>query len=300
MRKAIIGTTNTNFRWLRSINSHALTPQLYGAKIAAIKDLTSYVKGVILEVEPNQSPGIPARPQFKPGQWIDLHIPNLPFVGGFSICSSPKQFQETNRLELAVKLSRNVPAIWVHKTAKIGDAVSIRVGGKCFFDPENDPASHLLLVSGGVGITPLMSILRSACDQGDVPVTLLYSARRPEDFVFRHELEQLARQYAHANIVFTATDPTLGPLEWTGRRGRINGPLLSSILRGQPEELAEADAAAAAAITEKEGKQHQGQALDPSSLLSYVCGPRGMIDTIPAVLSALGVPQQRIRFEKWW
>lgn len=65
-------------------------------------------------------------------------------------------------MELAVKYSEWPPANWLHRQAKVGDRVSVRVGGDFHYpdkDTEAVPGHDLLLVAGGVGINPLASII---------------------------------------------------------------------------------------------------------------------------------------------
>ena len=94
---------------------------------------------------------------FEPGQWLDVHIPAINEVGGYSIASLPN---ELPLLDLAVKASAHPPAAWCTRSAKVGDRVAIQVGGK-FVLREAEAA---LFVAGGVGISPLYGMLRAgAC-----------------------------------------------------------------------------------------------------------------------------------------
>lgn len=59
---------------------------------------------------------------FSPGQWVDFYAPNVPYVGGYSICSPPSQMEKFNTFDLAVKLSSYSPAMWLHN--QVSGAVS--------------------------------------------------------------------------------------------------------------------------------------------------------------------------------
>ena len=52
---------------------------------------------------------------FKPGQWVDFHIPGLEHIGGFSITSTPLALKQSRTIELAVKRASYPPARWVHE-----------------------------------------------------------------------------------------------------------------------------------------------------------------------------------------
>ena len=58
-------------------------------------------------------------PTFKPGQWVDFHIPGVKQIGGFSITSSPQQLAHDKTLDLAIKRASYPPARWVHE--QVGD-----------------------------------------------------------------------------------------------------------------------------------------------------------------------------------
>ncbi|MGP0031715.1 MAG: ferredoxin reductase [Acidimicrobiales bacterium] len=76
--------------------------------------------------------------------------------------------------------------------ARRGDIVALTTAQGLFTLPEVEP-SHLLLISGGSGITPMMSMLRTRCALGWTrPVTFVHYARTESDMLFRPELEDLA------------------------------------------------------------------------------------------------------------
>ena len=98
------------------------------------------------------------RLSFRPGQWVDFYadIGGEIAVAGYSITSSPSR---TGGLELAVKLvGENPVTYYVHQRARVGDVVEVEVGGDFLYT--SDMGGPLVLVAGGIGITPLMSIVR--------------------------------------------------------------------------------------------------------------------------------------------
>lgn len=136
---------------------------------------------------------------FKAGQWVDFFIPGVSVVGGFSICSSPRLLEQERMIELAVKYTNHPPALWVHNTCTLDSEVAVRVGGEFFFDPQPADASrNLVLIAGGVGINPLLSILRHAADllreQANKrsgyeigTIKLFYSAKNTSELLFKKE-----------------------------------------------------------------------------------------------------------------
>jgi predicted ferric reductase len=119
----------------------------------------------------------------------------------------------------------------------------------------------VLLIAGGVGITPLRALFQTIpAEAGDL--TLVYRVSRETDVVFGHELEAIAAQRrARLHIV-------------TGRRADLGGdPLRASVLTANIPDLAEHDV--------------------------YLCGPTGMTDSVRTALRQAGVPRRRIHHESF-
>lgn len=204
---------------------------------------------------------------FLPGQWLDFHVEvdGEPLVGGYSMTSSPLD----PVVELAVKASGwNPPTRWLHERARVGDRVVLDGGyGACTYRAGD--ASALLLIAGGIGITPLMSILRYAhTETPDVPLTLLFSAPSADELVYRDEIETLIADPSHASR---------WRAEWFVTR---EGP--------SPRRIDRATIERALAT------------LGQTEATVYLCGPSTMIDEVAATLGDLGVPPERVRFERWW
>jgi ferredoxin-NADP reductase len=86
-----------------------------------------------------------------------------------------------------------------------------------------DASRPCVFIAGGIGITPFRGMMRYAADVGvRVRMTLLYSARVPEELVFRTELDELARSHPSFRVHYTVTRPTESPTPWSGRVGRID------------------------------------------------------------------------------
>ena len=204
---------------------------------------------------------------FKAGQWVDFFVTleGAEAVGGYSITSSPAQ---QTSISLAVKRDNSGHPVtnWVHQDARMGDEVEIRLGGEFFYTP--DEAESVVLVAGGIGLTPLMSIV-SAVDElaSDTRLTLVYSASTPQELLFRQELESIAGHNERIRCVFTVTQSPPGT--WSGHKGRIDSDLLQAV------------------------------SVDLGALF-FVCGPPDMIRDMVRLLRDLGVPRTRIRYEQWW
>lgn len=204
---------------------------------------------------------------FIPGQWIDcfVDIDGRTEVAGYSMTSSPT---EDGWFSIAVKFVGDNPVTdYLHDCAKVGDTLIVE-GGAGDFHYTGDEAHPIALIAGGIGITPIASIIRYI-DKSDlqVPTTLVYSAIAPSELLFREEFEAIATRNLNFRAHFTVTRPHTEP--WHGSTGRLDATALQ-----------EAD-------------------IDANHLC-YVCGPPEMIQTMLFALKEIGVPKERLRYEQWW
>jgi ferredoxin-NADP reductase len=232
---------------------------IFDAQITAITPATPSIRVLHLAIP---DPAF----RFLPGQWVDLSIEvdGATHTAGYSITTSPIHQGE---IELAVKASvRHPVARWVHECAAVGDRVRVSQGqGPFVYLPEM--SDNVVLIGGGVGVTPLLSIFRHVRDaQLSTRVNLVYSVSDSNEILFRDELEAAARSHDNLHVSLTVTQPDAN---WHGLTGRID-----------PVKL---------------------HALDvPDDTLYYLCGPKGMVEDMSTLLHNLGVPMNRIIFEKWW
>jgi glycine betaine catabolism B len=98
-----------------------------------------------------------------------------------------------------------------------------------------DPASPGAFVAGGIGITPFRGMLRYAADRRlTPPMTLFYSARVPEELIFRSELDEIARTRPNIRVEYTITRPAPSALSWAGRTGRVDTAWLQDAVSADP------------------------------------------------------------------
>ncbi|KAF3893845.1 hypothetical protein GTR04_2416 [Trichophyton interdigitale] len=149
----------------------------------------------------NQQPPL----KFLPGQWLDVHIPNIKHAGGFTITSTPQDASTQEDIdiaadgndkrlpyiELAVQYSPSNPAakwFWQPIEQILGAYVKVRIGGGFVWPPPNgmalDEVKNVVFVAGGVGINPLISMISyihqtQSCLLPSARFHLLYSTRIP-------------------------------------------------------------------------------------------------------------------------
>ena len=155
------------------------------AKIVAIRQETPTIRSFRLDLGGREI-------GFMAGQWVDFFVTleGAEAVGGYSITSSPA---EQTAISLAVKRDGSDHPVtnWLHEEAQVGDEVEIALGGDFFYEP--DEADSVVLIAGGIGLTPLMSIVRSAHELATrTRLILVYSASTPDELLFRDELDSIA------------------------------------------------------------------------------------------------------------
>jgi ferredoxin-NADP reductase len=146
------------------------------------------------------------RPRHAAGQHVDVRLTapdGYRAERSYSIASAPG----AALLELAVeRLEDGEVSPWFHDVAAPGDAFELRgpIGGHFAWEaPDGGP---LLLIGGGSGVVPLVSILRHRARVApDVPALLLYSSRTWDDVIFRDELLAVAGSQRAVQVVFAIT-----------------------------------------------------------------------------------------------
>ena len=204
---------------------------------------------------------------FSAGQWVDLFvtIEGAEAVGGYSITSSPAD-QTSIRLAVKHDGSDHPVTNWLHDDAGEGDLVEVSLGGDFTYTPNE--AYSIVLIAGGIGMTPLMSIVRAVDEMARLTrLILVYSASSPDELLFRRELQSIATRNPRIRCVFTVT--RAAPKTWDGHTDRIDMEMLHS------------------------------EDIDLGALF-FICGPPRMIQDVAAMLDVLGVPDERIRYEQWW
>jgi ferredoxin-NADP reductase/DMSO/TMAO reductase YedYZ heme-binding membrane subunit len=200
-----------------------------------------------------------------PGQYLtlDLTIDGVRVRRSYTIASSPTR---AAYCEVTIKRKGDgYVSCHLHDALREGDVVKVSApSGRFTFT--GSEAGQVVLLAGGVGITPLMSIVRDLTDRSWTgAIYLVIAARTQHDVIFREELEYLQRRFPNLHVRVTLSnevDPS-----WTGARGRIDAPLLSGFIPTL------------------------------SSSRVYVCGPDPMMSAMRRILRDLGVPEGSILTE---
>lgn len=227
--------------------------------ISAIQSISPSVKLITLDLGSEAF-------DYKAGQWVDIHltIEDETHNCGYSIVSIPGL---NNTIDIAVKLAPDLPlTVYLHNQVKIGDTVYIsKAQGDIWLDQA--PQGNFVFIAGGVGIAPLISMIRQIYPSSpQCQTTLLYSISRPEEFLFKDLVEKIAQDHESFHYYATVTRSTDHNEAFSGR---INSSILQSIVM-------------------------------PDNAKFYLCGPPQMVDDIAHLLESCGVDRNNIRFDRWW
>ena len=202
---------------------------------------------------------------FLPGQFLTLAVAlaGKTVKRSYTIASSAAI---RDYVEITIKREdMGVVSRFLHDRVAPGDLLQVS-GPSGYFTFTGVAADSIVLIGGGVGITPLMSIVRTLTDRGwNKDIYLLYACRTTPDFVFREELEHLQRRHANLHVVATMTR-TEGTV-WMGPKGRLTKELIAESVP------------------------------DVAKRRIHVCGPPPMMDATRAILFDLGVPGEQIKTE---
>jgi 3-ketosteroid 9alpha-monooxygenase subunit B len=195
---------------------------------------------------------------YSPGQFLTLLVPHPdgPIGRCYSLCSSPHLDEP---MRVAVKrIADGLGSNWINDNVCIGDVVESLAPSGVFVPRSLD--DDLLLFAGGSGITPVLSILKSALAKGSGRVVLVYANQHENAVIFAAELRELAADYPER----------LHVIHW-----------LESV-QGLPSR-----------------PQLRALAEPFSSYTAFVCGPSPFMESVSHVLRELGVPPSRIHIERF-
>jgi len=202
---------------------------------------------------------------YVPGQFLNVAF----WIGGgrmnrsYSISSSPN---EREHVDLTVRREpRGAVSRHIVDLLKVGD--TIEAGGPVGkFTFTGKEADSIVLLSGGVGITPMVSISRYLTEEswpGDI--FFIYVSRTPADYILAKDIAALERRNPKLHVVVTMTRAE--GTDWQGPRGHLSKELL---MQSVP---------------------------DLTSRRIHICGPIPMMDATKALLAELGVPEELVKTE---
>ncbi len=202
---------------------------------------------------------------FDPGQFLFITI----LIGGekkrkhFTISSSPT---EKSFIEFTKKIMEDHEFSTALDKLQIGDWAYIDGPyGEFTFTGE---FPKIGMITGGIGITPFMSMINYCTDNGlNAQITLLYGNRSEESIAFWEELSNLEKRNKNLRIIHTLSHPSD---EWKGRRGHVDLQMIKDAIPDYGERV------------------------------FYICGPPALVTDLVTALKKLGIPDEKIKTENFF
>jgi predicted ferric reductase len=204
---------------------------------------------------------------FQPGQFAWLKTGRTPFgLGQHPISmSSAGDVEPGGEVRFTIKnlgdwSGEEVPGL------KAGDRIWLD-GPHGVFSVDREQAMGYIFIGGGIGITPLYSMLQTMVEREDVrPVLLFYGGDDWDSLTFREELDELTSRM-NLQIIYVLEDPPDG---WEGETGYVTAEVLRRYLPKQYKRF-----------------------------VYFICGPDPLMDAMEEVLPELGVPQEKVQTERF-
>jgi ferredoxin-NADP reductase len=232
------------------------------ASITNVKPETSTVKTFTLK--------LPAWMRHHAGQHYDIRLTaqdGYQTQRSYSIASEPEREGE---VDITVeRINDGEVSTYLHDVLVKGDRIEVRgpIGG--YFVWHAGMADPLLLIAGGSGVVPLMSMIRHRAAAGARnPTVLLYSSRSFEDVIYYNELQKLMIANGGLQILHTLTRSQ--PIGWKGFSRRIDATMLQEIAGPLGR-----------------------------SVQVFICGPTLMVESAANALVKIGINPDRIRTERF-
>lgn len=246
-------------------NVMTLTNEDYSWKVATLvsyKMVAADVKSMVFTVDPWIQP--------KAGQHYDIRLTSengYQAERAYSIASAP---EDNGVVEFGVQLLSDGEVSPYLFQMTTGDQVEIKgpIGGHFIWDTEMP--GPLVLIGGGSGMVPLMSMLRHRYAKGDTRETVfLISARTIDHILYREELEAHVQNDSNVEVVMTLTENQ--PMGWLGYDRRVDKEMLDEVL---------------------------GTLLNKTPNI-YICGPNAFVEAVSRSLIDLAIDPSLIRTERF-
>lgn len=211
---------------------------------------------------------------YAPGQYLTLILP----VEGeevrrpYSISTSPHT--DENIAVTVKRIDQGTVSNYLNDHMKVGNEYEV-LPPMGSFTPELKPenAKHYVIVGGGSGITPLISIIKSMLAvEADSSLLLIYQNRSEDSIIFKDQLQSLKSKYDERLKVVHVLSKPEGP--WEGPKGRLDGQLIKDII---------------ADTFGNKGREAE----------YFICGPGGLMESAENALNEMGVPKNHVYKESF-
>jgi len=275
VEREILGEQLEAARWQRRKQETLVLPW-HGNRKFRIERKTPECRDVVsIYLTPHDQKPLP---EFQPGQYLtfELDVPDRQkrLVRCYSLSDRPRPdcYRVTVKLIKPPPENRAAPpglgSNLFHHHLKEGDLVDVRAPGGSFHLDPNRPYP-VVLIAGGIGVTPLLSILNEMVETGSKrEAWFCYGARNSAEQAFKEHIEKIAREHENIRLHVSYSKP--GPQDVLGRDYHNAGQLSVEVLK---------------------------KLLPSNNYDYYLCCPGGMMEKLNEDLKAWEVPENRIHTE---
>lgn len=209
---------------------------------------------------------------YKPGQFLTLIVPikGQEVRRSYSLCTTP--FADKKMAVTVKRIEDGLVSNYLNDNLKVGDKIKVlEPMGSFTTQFSTDSYRHLVMIGGGSGITPLMSILRSALiKEPNSMISLIYANRNQDSVIFQDKIESLTQTYGDRFHVVNILDEA--PEGWEGHQGLLTTDKLQEIFKELPKR-------------------------DQAFTEYFLCGPSGMMDVVLKTLGILNIGKKQVHRE---
>lgn len=233
-------------------------PETRAATVESVEKISSTVAKLIVAPDADAAPI-----SFIPGQYVHLSVPGTEEHRSYSFANPPSV---TDRYIFYIKvLEQGAMSDYISQRAAAGDEMTVTGPfGRFYLRPADCP---IVMVAGGTGLAPMLSMLDTMVEQGDTgqPVHVLYGANTPDELFGLDTLDSYAAKGLSVTTELAVVEPSA---DWTGATGHVTSLLRPELLNGGDCRV-------------------------------YLCGPPPMIDAAEAWLREASVDDSRVHAEKF-
>lgn len=238
--------------------------QFHSLKVSSVERLTPSSVAISLAIPESLQDAF----SFKAGQYVTIRMrkDGKEVRRAYSIASMPGERELTIGVK---KVEGGSFSVYANEVLKAGDSLEVMSPeGRFVFEPR-DKGQDLVAFAAGSGITPVMSIVRTALQQHpDTRVVLVYGNQSKEETMFHTALQELKARYGERLTIHYLFSRSR---EEEGNFGRIDRSIVNFITRNKHKDL------------------------DPDRF--FLCGPLAMIETVAETLKENGVADDRVYHE---
>jgi len=209
--------------------------------------------------------------RYKQGQYLTLRAD----IGGesvrraYSLCSCP--LTDDHLTVTAKRVDGGKMSNYLNQSVQIGMKIEVMPPEGRFFTEMNAAnRKHYVLIGGGSGVTPLISIIKTVLlAEPDSKCSLIYGNRNSQSIIFKEELDQLAQKNPGRLQIYYSLDQ--GEPGWNGETGLLKKDKVVDLIRGTYNEISERE--------------------------YFLCGPSGLMDEVKDAFSYLNLPKDHVHIE---